>query len=458
VTVLTRPDSRRRSRRVRVCLTALLAAACATAETPDLLERQNVLLITLDTTRADRLGLYGCPVDSSPNLDRVAEEAIVWTRAVSTSSWTLPSHASLFTGRIPNGHGARHDPKGALALRKGIEDRGFPAIRVSSISPAERTLAQRLGDAGYATGGVAAGPWLMTDFGLAAGFDRYHEEGVTVDGIPASQVTDAAIGFLEEFGNGPFFIFLNYFDPHVPRRSPGEHWTAVGLQESCLQGKMSYECWIAGYDAEIHYMDQELGRLFGWLQERGLWDSLLVVITADHGELLGEGGRTGHGRTLTEAELHVPLIVKPPGGEHPPRRENERVSIASVFAYILEQIGLGVPPHAEPPLERSLGRPPIAEAFPPFRKRGTNGHWRAFYRGDYKFLWNSDGEHILHYLASDNPEERNLYHQRRQLADGMQAELQTRLDQTPKMAREPDGEIEIDDATIEALRNLGYVE
>lgn len=442
-------------------LAAFLGVGCGPGTPslrPDLEQRPNVLLVTLDTTRADRLGLYGYSRDTSPNLDRLAEESVVYTRAVATSSWTLPSHASIFTGLLPSGHGAHHDPDGSLVLREGIEDRGFPPIRVSSIAPSEQTLAQRLKAAGYATGGIAAGPWLKRVFGLAAGFDRYYEEGVTVDGVPATQVTNAAIRFLEGFGDGPFFLFANYFDPHSPRLSPAEHWTALGLEKDCPDEVSDERCWIAGYDAEVHYMDQELGRLFDWLRQRGLWDSLLVVVTADHGELLGEFGRTGHGRTLTEAELHVPLLVKPPGGQRPARRVNDRVSIAGIFASILERTSLEVPADAEPALEESVAYEPVAETSPPHWKSGPNGHWRAIYSGSYKLLWNSDGDHRLYQLVGEAPEARNLYYEQRRVADGLLERLEARIDRASRAPRPAAEERTLDEPTRRALKNLGYVE
>ena len=270
-------------------------------------DKPNVILITLDTTRADHLGAYGYGGDTSPNLDALAEQSLVFSRARSTSSWTLPAHASLFTGQFPHQHGVRYDTEGTISLEDAISEGSrthlYQPYRVRGIDPETPTLAELMRLRRYRTGAVVAGPWLMRPFGLDRGFEHYDEGGITsYAGRRADEVTDAAVDWLgtTEFEEHErFFLFLNYFDPHVPYEPPG--------------ASTDPEDPVAAYDDEIRFMDRQLGRLFDELEAQGLFDSTLIVVTGDHGELLGERDRWGHGRYLDEVLIRVPLLLKMPG-------------------------------------------------------------------------------------------------------------------------------------------------
>ncbi|MFC1657678.1 sulfatase-like hydrolase/transferase, partial [Candidatus Moduliflexota bacterium] len=159
-------------------------------------ERPNIILITLDTTRRDRLGCYGCTSPTSPVLDKLAGESLLYTRAIAPSNWTLPSHASLFTGKFTASHGARFDPEGPLSLGGHLEgpEEFWGAFRARGLGEDEETLAAILAAAGYATGGVAAGPWLKRAFGLDRGFSFWDDGQIsTENGRTADQVTPAAL-------------------------------------------------------------------------------------------------------------------------------------------------------------------------------------------------------------------------------------------------------------------------
>ncbi|MEN8184047.1 MAG: sulfatase, partial [Myxococcota bacterium] len=263
-------------------------------------ERPNVLLITLDTTRRDRLGLYGYERPTSPHLDELASHATVFENAYSTSSWTLPAHASLFTGRYPTSHGMRHDPEGSLILADAID--APEGIRARSLDAEARTLAEILGDAGYQTGAVVAGPWLIGSFGLARGFEHYDDKGVAA-GRRAADVTTSALRWLDDVPE-PFLLFLNYFDPHLPYAPPPAYRRSFLPSDVSVNLRSSAQA-PSLYDAEILYMDEQLGKLFRSLRERGLYDRTLIVVTADHGELLGDRGEWGHERYLWEPLLRV---------------------------------------------------------------------------------------------------------------------------------------------------------
>ncbi|MFO0981351.1 MAG: sulfatase [Planctomycetota bacterium] len=298
---------------LRVGSLLLMAAMCAgcSAEPPP--RARGIVLITLDTTRADHLGVYGHAGGVSPSTDALAAESEVFEHAISPSSWTLPAHASLFTGKLPTAHGAEYAKNGPLLLAAALPDEDLGEYRARGLDRGEVTLAERLRQAGYATHAVVAGPWLKRVFGLDAGFATYDDQGINhVNGRPANEVTDAAIAWLRQQASQPFFLFLNYYDAHAPYLPPPAAKERFFDPLPAAAKQDSMQAANALYDAEIWFADQHVGRLFAFLKETGRWDDTLIVVTADHGDLLGEHGRFGHGRSVTQAEIHVPLIIKQP--------------------------------------------------------------------------------------------------------------------------------------------------
>jgi len=308
-----------------------------------------VILVTLDTTRRDALGVYGAPEGVTPVLDRLAERSTVYERAFSTSPWTLPSHASIFTGLYPSKHGA------------GVSE--------VQLAPGTETLARRLQRRGYLTAGFSSGELSSSRFGLAQGFHHYRnpDRFETLGGDLAGYLDD----FLDRYGEHPLFLFVNYFDPHAVYRAPEEFEKRLGVAERAakidqlpgwkrlLGGEMS--AWRAAvegeapitpevrdylraaYLAEVAYADHLLGRLFARLEAFGIFDRALVVVTADHGELLGEGGYVSHAARLDPELVEIPLIVKWPGQEKG-ERIDDLVSLVDLFPTILEVAGLEPPP------------------------------------------------------------------------------------------------------------------
>lgn len=421
-------------------------------------DRPNILLITLDTTRADRLGCYGYGRPTSPHLDALALISARYTRAYGVTSWTLPSHASIFTGKFPTSHGARYDLEGPLRLSAGIEgSRALDQYRARGLGTDETTLAEILRDHGYATGGVIAGPWMMKVFGLGKGFDSWDDDGLDGEkGRLAASVTDAALGFVDAHADGPFFLFLNYFDPHTPYLPPRKSLREVLGDAVDPFVDLSREQRVnAMYDAEIRYMDQHIGRLIAGLRERGRFDDTWILVTADHGELLGENGQRGHSKTLTEAEIRIPLLVKEPVADPTGRVVETPIQQVDLFSMILGRLEIASPPGiqgGEPP---QLPHPIVAEVNPlPIITRG--GSWRAIVSGDYKFAWNSLGRHGLYNIATDPTEAHNLLESEPAVAAELEKLLTGYLAGLPRPgAAGP--EQTIDAETLEKLRNLGYV-
>jgi choline-sulfatase len=257
----------------------LVVVACARDERP------NVVLVTLDTTRADRLGVMGHAPSRTPVLDALAARGVVYERAYASVPLTLPSHATMLTGLEPPRH-RLHD-NGRLPL------------------PAEiPTVAERLAAAGYETGAFVAAFVLDSAFGLDRGFARYDDD-IAPQRDPLRQevprrradvVTDRALGWLDQARGGPFFLWVHYYDVHVPRRPPAP-----------------YDAVDDPYDGALAYVDAELGRLFDGVARAGGDRPTLTIVIGDHGEALGEHDELTHGLLAYDATLHVPLVVSGPG-------------------------------------------------------------------------------------------------------------------------------------------------
>ncbi len=307
-----------------------------------------IVLVTLDTTRRDALGVYGAPPEATPNLDALARRATVFEHAVSTTSWTLPAHASMFTGLYPGRH------------RAGVQARW--------LARGSATVATLLRRAGYFTAGFAGGILMSHKLGVGQGFAVYTDPaGFRTDG---AHLTRQALRLVAEARGEPRFLFVNYFDAHMPyalrpgysRRLgvpaarqdlPPGLWreAAAGKAEALLElargaGEVTPagRRWLrAAYLSQVAYLDAQVGDLFAGLEARGLWDDALVVVVADHGEMLGEDGLLSHSYRLTPELVEVSLLVKWPG-QTEGRRDPRLVSVVDLYPTILAAAGIDSPP------------------------------------------------------------------------------------------------------------------
>lgn len=261
---------------------ATIAAAC------DRTSRPNVLVVTIDTLRADRLGCYGFGLAQTPAIDRLAAEGVRCTEATTASPITLPAHSSIMTGLYPPAHGVR--------------DNGNYALPAEAV-----TLAERLHDEGYGTGAFVSAAVLARRYGVDQGFDVYDDELWVEDEPelfmirerPAARTVDRAIAWLDgRDRRAPFFAWVHLFDPHQPYASVAPELATMAP---------------TAYDAEIAATDRAVGRLLDRLRADGTLDHTLVVLTADHGESLGEHGEPTHGIFIYDATIRVPLIWRLPG-------------------------------------------------------------------------------------------------------------------------------------------------
>jgi choline-sulfatase len=412
---------------------AALVAICGIASVAQAAGPPDVLLLTLDTTRADALGAFGGPEARTPVLDALAARGVRWTQALASTPLTLPAHASLFTGLTPPEH--------------GIEDNGTTVLAGNV-----PTLAGALSSRGYMTAGFVASRVLDRQFGLARGFGHYDDrvpaEQVR-EGYPAErtarEMTDAALAWLKGRPAGkPLFLWVHYYDPHDPYRPAGMEDKAPAAER---------------YAGEVAAMDLEIGRLLSALP--GGAERWIIAAVGDHGESLGEHGEGSHGIFLYHATLHVPLILAGPGV---PRGQAVREAVATrrLASTLLRTAGLTAA--AAPfglPLPGLPGLPGAASGAPSpvylaSRYALTAYGWsplEGMFDGRFKLIVAPRPE--LYDLAADPGETRNLL-------EGPRAarEPARRLKQALAAARKSfriHPAAPADPELARALENLGYL-
>jgi arylsulfatase len=429
-----------------------------------------LLLISVDTLRADRLGAYGSELQLTPNLDRLAAESQVFTRAFAPTSFTLPSVSSLLTGRYP-------EEIGVLGNR-------------SALRPAVPTLATVLRSRGWRTAAVVSNLVLKEKAGLAVGFDVYDDDLPGTEATrkwperTAGDTTDAAIRTLESFASDRgdrLFLWVHYQDPHGPytppaglrdrfleaeqRRADGGRRlpAAVGNRGrghlpgyQVVDGRRDVAFYRAGYDAEVHYLDREAGRLIDDVRRRGWTDECVLVFTADHGESLGENDYWfAHGDRLDDALIRVPLLIRIPGT--PPRRRDDLASLVDLFPTLLAHLE-GIPPESD-----SEGRNLFAagaagtDSHPYLATLGSGGPIRIGIVSDaYKLVLTQQKQSVRSELFRIGQEGVDLSSAEPERVARMHAELverRARLRRGPGETRQ-----QLSDEDREQLRALGYVE
>jgi arylsulfatase A-like enzyme/Flp pilus assembly protein TadD len=395
----------------------------------------NVVLITIDTVRADHLGCYGAKDIETPTLDALAHDGILFERAISQVPLTWPSHAAILTGLYP--------------FQNGVQDfTGQP------LEPRFRSVAQAFQQHGYATGAVISSFVLDRSWGLARGFDFYDDafpasEFANKDlGLverPAGESVSRTLAWLQKNPRRPFFFWLHLYDPHSPYDPPEPYLTEYRSHP---------------YDGEIAYADHELGRLIAWLKRNRLYDRTLIVFLSDHGESLGEHGEQEHGFFAYNSTVHIPLIVKPPAGSvFRPGRISRPVETVAVAPTLLQLAGI----HDE--IEKQLRSPSLlgrasatedeaySETFYPFSSFGWSP-LHALETGRYQFIDAPEPE--LYDLITDPEEKNNLAAQQPAILAVLKEKLTTRL-QDRRFTPAADGSSALSPDAVEKLRALGYV-
>jgi arylsulfatase A-like enzyme len=296
--------------------------------------RPNLVLISLDTLRADHLGCYGYRRNTSPNIDRFAEGAVLFQHTIAPSPWTTPSHASVFTGLHPSIHGA-----GRYIYEDPYYD--YP------IEEKEITLAELARRHGYLTAAYTEGAYVGAALGFAQGFELYSDRRPRPS-ICAEETFGSALRWVTTYGNLPFVLFIHTYEPHVPYAPPRRFaemfdadFTGTGgawpLEARSQADRARCEAW---YDGEIAYTDTVVGEFLAELERLNLLEDTVVILFSDHGEGFWEHGRCGHGHTLYEEVLRVPLIVRLAGASPPTGRVGREVSLTDLYATCTELLGI----------------------------------------------------------------------------------------------------------------------
>lgn len=386
-------------RRLAACATALLLACEPSGRRP------NVLFVSIDTLRADHLGCYGWPRPTSPNLDAVAKKSVVFESAQSSSSWTLPSLASLMTSMQASAHACDQ-----IASR---------------LDPSYTTMAEILRDSGYDTAFVASHVFLSAGYGLQQGFTHVDTRILQDESaITSPAVTDWGLSWLEHKAASndgvPWFLWLHYFDPHAP------YLVHEGISE-----RFGTETDLDRYDGEIAFTDQHLGRLFEAFERLGFAENTVLVIVADHGEEFGEHGVQGHGYDLHEEVVRVPLIVRAPGIA--PRRVSDVVPTVDVMPTLLELCGARARNEVE---GRSL-LPLLSGRTDRAREALSEVRWqfgqdmKSLRQGTWKLIDSRRGQvaaELLYEKTADLPEAVNVIGEHPDVAGRMRTRISERLE------------------------------
>jgi arylsulfatase A-like enzyme len=443
-----------------VCVVLLLAwmggcSKCADSqEQPAVGSRRgsaNVVLITIDTLRADHLRCYGYGEIETPNIDGLARRGYLFEQALSVASITAPSHATILTGTYPMYHGVRDNGNYALA-------------------PNSLTLAEILKGKGFSTAAFVSSFVLERRFGIDQGFDTYDSNfeggasqfkggvrqwmGHEFDNFErnAALTNEAVFPWLQRNGKRRFFLWVHYFDPHHDY-TPPEPW-ATNYKDR-------------PYDGEIAFADEQLGHLLHELDRVGAAENSLIVVTADHGEGLGEHEKT-HGLTLFDPLIRVPLIVVPPKGINKGKRIQRQVVTVDILPTILDLVGVEIPEHVQGSSLRSLmqGGDDLGEAPPPaysethrYERPYRGGILRAIRTPRWKLTTRErEGERALYDLRNDPKEKRNVMSDHLDTADDLQRLMARMIKDHSPEGKEVDRQFDPSKETMEKLRALGYVQ
>jgi len=403
-------------------------------------DKPNVIVVTLDTTRSDHLGPYGYNRVRTPVLDGLARRGTLFEECASVAPLTLPSHSTIFTGVYPTFHGVRVNGNTAL-------------------SEEQTTLAEILAGRGYACGAFIGAFVLDGRWGLKQGFEHYDDQfdlkkykqlDLGMVQRPGNQIVDATLAWLEGRKDRPFFAWVHLYDPHSPYEPPEPYFS-----QYAKAGPRGL------YDGEIAFMDEQIGRLVAWLERNGLERRTVLVLVGDHGEGLGSHGESGHGYFIYDYAAHVPLIVLTPFREGSGVRIRSQVSTVDVFATVLELVKVPVPGanQGRSLVPTLMGRSSegddaaYSESFAPNIQFGW-APLQGLRTARYKFI--SAPRLELYDLGRDPGETVNVVDRNPAVARDLKARLDRLIEETGRGAPEPQA-ANLDKETVARLAALGYI-
>lgn len=396
----------------------------------------NLVVITLDTTRADHIGAYGAGLVETPAFDRLAREGVLFEQAMTTAPLTLPAHASMFTGKFPPEHGVR-------------DNGGF------YLAPEQTTLAEMLQARGFRTGGFVGAYVLDAKWGIAQGFETYFDDfdpsrtrARSIGNIqrPGNEVVDRALPWIDEVKAARFFAWIHLYDPHTPY-TPPEPFRSRYRDHP--------------YRGEVAFADAQVGRVIDFLESRGLLDRTVLIVLGDHGEGLGDHNEDAHGFFVYESVTRVPFVIRAPFTLTRGRRVADPIRVVDLVPTALDLLAVPVPDNLAGrslvPLlagaRTELGLDGYAEAMYPLHHYGWSD-LRALRSGRFKLIDAPRPE--LFDLERDPGETTNIFEERRALGERMIArlrELEQGFDAAP--VQQPAGDV---DPEVRArLAALGYI-
>jgi arylsulfatase A-like enzyme len=425
---------------------------------------RNVLLILMDTVRADKLGCYGNTLGATPRIDRLVEEGVLFERAYSHSPWTLPSCASILTSMYPPQHGAGGQEGGFLKLNNSV-----------------RTLSECFQDAGFTTGAVVNVDFLTDRFGMTQGFDDVDQEiySSNVKMRPAIRTTNAAINWIKKYRDQRFFLMVHYFDPHLVYAPPLEYRQRFAMPEDRYQTSWVFGSrpQIAGYrhgqiqfddasikraehlyNGEIAYTDNQIGRLLDKLEEMGLAKSTVVVLTVDHGEEFLDHGGFEHGHTLYDELVRVPLIFRVGEEIEPGQRISSVVGHVDLAPTLCEMVGIEPAPTF---VGKSLVPHMTGENIEDHSIIFEGNFWgepiRGWLQGDYKLIQPYGEDPMLFNIADDPLEKHDLREADPRKIEQMSEDMELAYKHIREKRRGKGSIVELTPEETERLRSLGYI-
>ena len=400
----------------------------------------NVLLFTLDTTRADHIGCYGYPQIQTPNIDALAAEGVLFQNATAQCPLTLPSHSSMFTGSYPFFHGVR--------------DNGGFYLEQESV-----TLAEVLRQGGWSTSAFIGAFVLDSRWGVDQGFDYYYDnfdfakyKKISLDSVQreGGEVIKAFFEWFEKDHPDKFFSWIHLYDPHTPYEPPEPYKTEYGVREYGL------------YDGEIAYTDSLVGRVLQSLREKDLLEKTVVIVVGDHGESLGEHHESSHGFFIYDATVAVPLIIRIPSAELKGKTVASQVRNIDLMPTICDLLGLPTPGDVQGTslLPLIAGRTPgpereaYSESYYPRYHYGWS-ELKSIRTAGYKFIRAPRPE--LYDLTLDPREQDNIFGREKSLAEKYVRNLEKLENKLSRKGIEEKGPQQLDDDSREKLMALGYI-
>jgi arylsulfatase A-like enzyme len=427
-----------------------------------------VILIVLDTVRADRLGCYGYDRPTTPNIDELAKGATLYTNAICSAPWTNPTHASLFTGKDPFEHGAHRSEK--KWGKRGINSKPLPKDHV--------TLAEMFAQEDYKTGAIVANEaHINRRWGFHRGFDGFSSKW-----RHAEFINHWAYSWMDTLTTDKFFLFLNYMDTHYPYNT--EHaWDyldepavkddgklLIELVKKSIRGECDETSDLATtvidqYDTGLAHLDRKIGSLIRYLKRKGLYDDALIVLCSDHGELFGEHRMAGHGKVVYHKLIQKALIVKYPG-QRTGRIDDTWVTSSDMPSIVLssfptetrDRYRLTFPnaPGNHPVISENYWPKPYSLSGAKIKKRFKKIE-TAYYEWPFKYIHASEGPCELYNLELDPEESRDIIEDNPEIA----AEMARILEMYQTVRTRADEEAEqpvLTEEEIKKLKALGYIQ